>query len=238
MFSINYNRLESIPKIPISLKYFYASTNYIINFNNLESAINLLGVDISKNNICELPNLANCRYLQYFNCSKNKIKGELKKLPDNIKELNINSNHFNIINELPSNLIILNLEMNQIKILNLPKNLKELNCSHNPIEYLHIPNKLRYLNCEFTNLKEIPLNINKLKKLECIGIKDIYFIKLQQWITISKFKKLFYYLKFGKKLEYYYIKNVRNKKINLELLYSPDLDFYKMKWNQVTLKYI
>jgi Leucine-rich repeat (LRR) protein len=198
----------------------------------------LLGIDISKNSIYEIPSLSDSSYLRYLNCSKNNINN-LPILPDSLIELKCGTNKLEKLENLPEELKMLDFELNNIKhVKKFPRKLKELNCSHNPIEYLTLPNNLRYLNCEFNNLKEIPLITDKLKKLECIGNKAITFQDKNAWLTISKFKRSYYINKFGKKLENYYMKNIRNKQINLELLYSPDLDFYKMKWNQVTLKYI
>jgi hypothetical protein len=43
-------------------------------------------------------------------------------------------------------------------------------------------------------------------------------------------RKIYFISKYSSRLERYYIKNVRNKRINkdfLDILYSPDFKFYK-----------
>jgi Leucine-rich repeat (LRR) protein len=238
ILSCNFNKIEILPKLPNNLKFLYFHGNYISDINQIDELENLLDLDFSRNSISYIPSLAQLKYLRYLNCERTNAR-DLPQLPDNLIELKCSYMKLESINNLPKNLEILNCEMNQIiELENIPNKLKSLNCSHNKIEKLILPEKLDYLYCEFNQLKEIPIIRGKLKELNALGNKKLLFTDLNSWVIISNFKKCYYHHKYGKRLENYYIKNVRNKNINLELLYSPNLKFYKMKWNEITLKYI
>jgi hypothetical protein len=65
------------------------------------------------------------------------------------------------------------------------------------------------------------------------------FFMFDQWKIFDKFRKSFYRLKYGSRLERYYIKNIRNKEINqeaMEILFSPDFSFYKKLLNPDIVK--
>jgi hypothetical protein len=60
--------------------------------------------------------------------------------------------------------------------------------------------------------------------------------KIEQNLIIYKFKETYYKIKYGKKLERFYIKNIKNKNVNTELLYSPKFKFYKNFLHPITLQ--
>jgi len=119
------------------------------------------------------------------------------------------------LNELPKLEFLICHHNNLTELNNLPSSLEILNCSNNNITSINLPNKLKILECSNTSL---PYN-------------NLYDYQ------IYKFKLLYYKTKYSNRIERYYIK-YRNKYINLELLYSPDLQFYKQFFSKHTLQYI
>jgi Leucine-rich repeat (LRR) protein len=222
---------------------------------NIESYLDSLSSDteiinISNKNLTYLPSLKRFFKLKVLDCSSNQIK-QLDNLPNNLEILDCSSNQIKQLDNLPNNLEILYCSNNQIKQFdNLPNNLEKLNCYNNQIKQLdNIPLTLEILNCssnQITQLNNLPHSLeflwcynnqitqlnnlpNTLKILYC-SHNPIPSFKLEYWKGISKFRKIYFISKYSSRLERYYIKNVRNKRINkdyIEILYSPDFKFYK-----------
>ena len=85
----------------------------------------------------------------------------LDNLPVNLKILSASGNNIDYIKSLPENLVHLNLEKNDITTISidLPKKLKYLNLNYNLISKLpdKLPSKLEFLSIISNNLKQIPV---------------------------------------------------------------------------------
>ena len=146
--------------------------------------------------------------------------------------------------ELPSlmrftKLQFLNLSENRLKKLPpLPPSLTYLDVSYNHLEELDIQHcDIGMLYIQYNKFHKIPIIpplVTTLFMKECI--KGLPHLTLAQYRKIEKIKELFFILKFSRRLERYYIKNIRNKKLNQELLYSPVFGFYKQFVNPKTLQ--
>ena len=141
---------------------------------------------------------------------------------------------------LPNTLIILYCNSNRLTSLpNLPNTLIVLSCNGNRLTSLpNLPNKLEELYCYDNKLTSLPNLPNTLKLLYC-HINLLPFKKIEEWNKFNKFKSTYYKIKYGSKVERYYIKNIRNKEINkevIDILYSPDYGFYKRLLNQDIVK--
>jgi Leucine-rich repeat (LRR) protein len=200
--------------IPICLPDLSKFINLKMLFiNNLNSGyitnlpINLVWLSCRNNNLTSLPKLPNT--LKHLDCGNNKLQ-KLPELP-NLDFLNCNNN---LLTQLPI----------------LPNTLKMLYCGSNQIYQLpNLPTNLDMLICYNNNLSSIPILPKSLKQLVC-SENNLPFENIYKWNIFNKFKKTFYTLKFGPKLEKYYIKKIRNKTINMDFLhivYSPDYNFYK-----------
>jgi hypothetical protein len=128
-------------------------------------------LNISKNNLTELPDLPNVLSL---NCDYNKLK-MLSSLP--LCET-LDCNH-NLLTELPDLPECLHLYCSHNPITELPNlpNCYELTCSYTKISYLPDLPKHEFINCNKTNLLIFP-RVNNIKltqvriKGEMIGIYD------------------------------------------------------------------
>jgi hypothetical protein len=128
-------------------------------------------LDLSEQNLNELPDLSKYTNLKYLNCSYNNIT-LLNNLPDSLEVLICCSNSILCLpDQLPPNLIHLNCFLNAIHKLpeNLPPTLKYLNCACNLLLNLpkRLPPNLIHLNCfgnYITHLSSLP---NTLMYLDC-----------------------------------------------------------------------
>jgi len=106
-------------------------------------------------------------------------------------------------------------------------------CSNNDIESISIlPSKIERLYCEDNyNLRYINI-INNNIILRSDKEKEY-------WIKINQMRRLYYSMKYSIKLEGYFYRFIKKMKeqIHMEILYSPDLGFYKEKWT-ILQKYI
>jgi Leucine-rich repeat (LRR) protein len=222
---------------------------------NIESYLDLLPddtemIDISNINLTNIPCLERFYQLKELYCSYNQIK-QLDNLPNTLKELFCSYNQIKQLDNLPNSLTILGCGYNQITHLdNLPNNLKELYCSYNKITQINdIPNTLKGLLCDNNLIEKLDNLPNTLEILDCSSNKikqlnnlphtlrrlycnnnQLSSFELEYWKGISKLRKIYFISKYGSRLERYYIKNIRNKRINkdfLDILYSPDFKFYK-----------
>jgi Leucine-rich repeat (LRR) protein len=184
---------------------------------------NIESLDISFRNLTSLPDL-----------------NRFKKL----KHLNIDGNNLTEIPELPNTLLTFSCRHNQLTsllILNLSTpNLKVLDCGDNRLTVLsRLPSTIEKIFCRFNLLSKIEDIPVSLIELECMD-NELMFEDLKSLRILQNFRKRYYLSKFGSKLERYYVKNVRNKRINqdyIDILFSPDFGFYKRFLNSDILKY-
>ena len=123
----------------------------------------------------------------------------------------------------------------------LPEDIEEINISNKNLTY--IPSlerfrKLKELYCSYNELTSLPLLPNTLKELYSDN-NNFILLTIEDWNKFNKFKETYYRLKYSRKIERYYIKNIRNKNINKEMIdivYSPDFNFYKRLLNQDIIK--
>ena len=143
----------------------------------------------------------------------------LNSLPEDIKKLDLSSKG---LTYLPS--------------LERFKNLEVLDCEENQLTSLPpLPSSLRILYCGNNRLTTLPPLPSYLQDLYCEN-NLLPFSHIYSWRTFDKFRTTYYRKKIGPKLERYYIKNFRNRAINNELLYSPNLKFYKQFADPITLE--
>lgn len=182
---------------------------------NIESYLNLLPSDIEVINISNrrldyIPSLEKFSKLKIFICDDNVITS-LPPLPLSLEILRCERNRLTSLPILPPLLHTLYCEGNQLT--NLPS----------------LPPQLRTLICTFNKLNSIPEIPHTLKLLDCFN-NPLPFHYIKVWNIFNKFKNTFYKLKYGSKLERFFIKNIRNKRINsdyIHILYSPEYKFYK-----------
>jgi len=115
--------------------------------------------------------------------------------------------------------------------------LKELWCDNNQLTSLpRLPNTLIAMYFGTNQLTSLPRLPNTLKILYCWH--NLILSTIKGWNTFNKFKTTYYKLKFGPKLEKYFLNVMKKKKqqLNNELLYSPYLKFYKQFADPITLE--
>ena len=136
---------------------------------NLETKENKLIIDdIDDGVIPEI--LKNYDWLEELEIDSQKIK-KIQNLPKDLKSLSLFNNLIEDIpnNELPKNLLSLNLSRNKIQTLqNIPSTVKELDVSHNLLRgcYLLTNTDLEELSIESNFLENMPLLLNGLKRLD------------------------------------------------------------------------
>jgi Leucine-rich repeat (LRR) protein len=187
-------------------------------------------IDIHRMNLTYIPPLDRFTKLQILYCSNNELTN-LPILPDKLEILDCSDNELTEFPNLPNTLKYLDCSYNKLTELpQLPNTLENLDCSYNQLTELpNLPDTLENLICSYnkiTTLPELPIT---LKHFCCLD-NNLPFEDIESWRTFNKFKSTYYKLKYGKKLEKYYIKNIRNRCINKEVIdvvYSPDYNFYK-----------
>jgi Leucine-rich repeat (LRR) protein len=195
----------------------------------------LTKLDCGYNQITELNNLPNSITILY--CSNNQIT-ELNNLANSITTLDCYNNQITELNNLANSITTLHCYNNQITELNnLPNSITYLDCNSNQITELNnLPNSITTLNCSYNQITELNNLPNSITELYCLN-NQLVSNDLIYWKGIKKFRKFYYTLKFGNKLERMYIKH-RNASINLELLYTPSTGFYKQFWSEDSIKHL
>ena len=157
------------------------------------------------NKLVSLPLLPNS--LEALYCYDNKLVS-LPPLPNSLKLLGCRDNNLTSLPSLPDSLEALICGSNQLVSLpSLPNSLKQLRCFDNKLVYLPpLPNSLEILFCKNNPTDEFihPYNLDVLKK---------------ETITLSKFRDLYYCIKYKFKFIKWLWKS-REKKIQEE--YHPD----------------
>jgi hypothetical protein len=228
--NINNRNLNYIPTLERfkRLKIFNCSFNLITNLPDLPNT--LIFLNCGYNQLTFLPRLP-CA-LEHLYCSNN-LLNSLPLLPLSLKVLYCSHNR--LLSCLP------NLSQNKLEKIycyqnhlsnlpNLPKTLKELYCEYNQLTSLpDLPSALEILSCFNNRLNTLPILPKLLNKLYCID-NDLPFITIKEWYKFNLFKNTYYKIKYGSRLERYYIKNIRNRDIHKEmkeLIFCPDYNFYK-----------
>ncbi len=170
--------------------------------------INTKCINVQLKNITYLPDLTRFYKLKYLFCDFNFLT-ELPPLPDSLCVLYCNDNQ---LSYLPI----------------LPKKLKYLRANHNNISIMppFFPNNIKIISLQGNYITDLPYLPPSLKVLFTIG-NNTCLEDIDDWRIFQKKRFEHFSKKYSEKLERFYVKHVRNKKISTELLYSPDLPFYK-----------
>jgi hypothetical protein len=187
----------------------------------------------------EIPDLSSLLFLKVVILNNNNIKKlDFNKFPSTVNILYIEYNNLTKIDNIPKNIKSLYCRNNHIKFLNLiGSQLSYLDCSYNIIlNFDFFPPTLKFLFCynnylsKLDNLPESIIGIS-CKNNNLIDESEDY------WKGISKNKRLFFKVKYGRKLTKLFYKFIKAKKYDLhnELIYKPENGFYKLYWNKETL---
>jgi Leucine-rich repeat (LRR) protein len=187
-------------------------------------------INLFDKNLTYIPSLERFYQLKELWCSYNQIT-QLDNLPNSLEKLYCSYNKITQLNNIPNTLQILDCSNNKIiQLYNLPLTLEILYCSNNQITQLdNLPHSLEIVWCNNNQIMRLNNLPHTLKELYCSS-NPIPSFELEYWKGISKLRKLYFISKYSLRLERYYIKNVRNKRINkdyIDILYSPDFKFYK-----------
>ena len=200
---------------------------------------NILEINISCTHTIGKIDFKRFTALQKLYCSNNLIT-ELNNLPDSLQILNCSNNVITELNlSLLPSLQILDCSFNQItKFNNLngtsQNSLQTLYCYYNEMTELNnLPNTLQILYCSNNQISELNNLPDSLQELYC-SYNQMIRIDLKYWKAIKQFRLLYYTTKYSSKIERWFIK-LRNKHINNELLYSPDLPFFTQDWCENSL---
>src|SRR3984885_7074699 len=163
----------------------------------------IIFLDCHSKQLTTLPDLINCRTLYcYYN--------QLTTLPDliNCQELSCNNNQLTILPDLI--------------------NCQTLRCINNQLTTLPDLINCQLLICCDNQLTTLPDLIN-CQFLDCRNNQLIYN-SIEEHKKLIKFRNFYKHLKYLKKWRLYKTKSIINKKKDLmiELLYSPNLSFYKL----------
>lgn len=169
--------LTKLPSnIPKTVKYLFISSNNFSVLPNLKYFENLIAIDISFNNISNLPLFSSS--IEEIICNNNRIIN-LDSLINykNLKRLNCSNNKIETIPCL-NNLELLICNDNEINELNIFPNLLKLNCNNNKIKIIENLPKLKKLECDSNKIMKIN-NLTCLEELYCndnciIGLDNIY----------------------------------------------------------------
>src|ERR1700733_2723067 len=163
----------------------------------------IIFLDCHNKQLTTLPNLINCQELYCFD-------NQLTTLPDLI------------------NCQILDCSSNQLTTLPDLINCRTLDCDNNQLTILPDLINCQTLDCDNNQLTILPDLIN-CRILDCQNNQLIYD-NIEEHKKLVKFRNFYKHLKYLKKWRLYKTKSIINKKKDLmiELLYSPDLPFYKL----------
>ena len=194
-------------------------------------------ISCHNNNITNLDRLSELTKLEFLLCNNNNLT-ELNNLPNSLRILNCSDNKITELT-IPQSLRYLICDKNQItKLSNLENamNLTHILCQFNSLENLnYLPKSLKLLWCYNNKIKKLPNIPSNIISLECMN-NYLQYNTLEEYI-LFKFKKSYYIAKYANKLERLYMK-FRNRKINLEILYSPNLPFYKQFISKYTKQHM
>ncbi|QYB17375.1 dynein regulatory complex subunit [Pacmanvirus S19] len=213
-------RITCLPDSPLwkNVTHF---TCYDTPITTLPELPNLISLDIMFTDITTLPEMPNLKQLI---CSENEIT-HLPELP-NVEYLNCANNQLTTLPELP-NVVYLDCSNNRLTALPKLSNVKDLICHNNQLLALpELPN-IEYLLCVRNNLTIMP-KIYKTIKTKYYNTNLFYYnprFNNIHWSIIDFITLKIYVTRWRK----FNSESVKAKKQDLhnELLYSPDLPFYK-----------
>ena len=160
---------------------------HIKTFEQTKDKSLITELDISVQNLTELPDLNEYTNLKRLYCEANELTS-LPELPKSLEQLSCYDNNLTSLPELPNSLEYLNCKYNKLTSLpKLPKPLEYLNCGNNNLKSLpELPNSLKNLDCYNNNL---PFeNLNGYKKwynenehiIKSEGLEYAYQLSYQQ----------------------------------------------------------
>lgn len=198
------------------------NTVYDENWSDQEKIYHLKIIPCYNENVYELPEiLPHCEVLC---CYINHLT-KLPKMPK-CKELLCCGNGIIELPELNQCVLLMCNENRLTSLPNLPK-CEILDCNDNNLTILpNLPNCIK-LDCRNNNLTTLP-ELPMCQSLYCSGNK-LPFYKLIEWQKFWKFKKYYLMIKYFKLFykKMLLVKAKRKHDLHLELLYSPNLHFYK-----------
>ena len=227
------NHLVSLKGLPPSIKLIHCANNEITSLDSLPRGVKWLYAKY--NSLSSLDNLPGD--LDYLNCSNNLISF-LDYLPPKLNSLNCSNNTITSLNHLPSCLTVLNCSSNQIEKLDeIPSTIKFLNCTNNTIRLLNfLPPKLEVLQCTNNDIHRLDYLPSTVYNVVCDEHKMIYqfdeycqfltyfrtdytqyvtvsadFVKPRNIHKLNKFKILYFKLKYGWKIEKFYLSRRMNR---------------------------
>src|ERR1700733_1412810 len=163
----------------------------------------IIFLDCHNKQLTTLPNLINCQELYCFD-------NQLTTLPDLI------------------NCQILDCSSNQLTTLPDLINCRTLDCDNNQLTILPDLINCQTLDCDNNQLTTLPDLINC--QILCCSNNQLIYDNIKEHKKLVKFRNFYKHLKYLKKWRLYKTKSIINKKkdLMLELLYSPNLSFYKL----------
>jgi len=197
----------------------------------------ITGLNLFRKGLTYLPSLERFKKLQILDCRNNQLTS-LPPLPSSLQLLYCQENQLTSLPPLPSSLQELYCSYNQLTTLPLlPSSLQILSCGYNQLTSLHpLPSSLQELYCYDNQLTTLPPLPSSLQELSC-GSNLLPFNDILSWRTFDKFRTTYYRKKFGPKLERYFLTMMKKRKqdIHNELIFSPELKFYKQFVDPKTL---
>jgi hypothetical protein len=206
------NVIKNLEFITENIMYLSLSKNCINSVKCNKN--NLIDLVLDDNMIRTLDDLPYMPQLNLLSIAKNGIKNIdiLEEKTPNLTKLNIADCDINKINKLPSRLVFLNAENNEIKkiLCKFPCNLEVLNLKNNKIKdkYPDIPQSVKYLDMSFNNLiKYDYIHIG----VAYIDIRNNKKLSMNQ----EQISKINHIVNYG--CEIYYDNNDNNLNLNLNL---------------------
>lgn len=231
--------IREIIYLPNTLKEFHCSDNRLVSLPPLPNT--LIELDCGSNYIRELPILPS--NLEVLQCGYNKLT-YLPNLPNNITYLSVQNNRLVSLPKLPNNLRLLHCNNNKLTIIPyIPLSLQILTCSDNQLTQVNIYHK-HLLSFYTNNTNIINTSIRRTLYVRFNFVDNPFIIypdtNLDTIIIINNFRKTYFTFKYGLRFKKYFWNSIKKRKydLHLELLYSPNLPFYKQFWSSQILQYI
>src|SRR3984885_9772651 len=213
------NLITLIRNNDCEIKY---DVEYQKEWSDDELLSHIIFLDCHSKQLTTLSDLINCQILY---CSNN----QLTTLPDLINCQKLWCSH-NQLTTLPDLINCQDLYCFNNQLTTLPDliNCQELNCFNNQLTTLPDLINCQRLSCGDNQLTTLPDLIN-CQKL-CCNYNQLIYDNIEEHKKLVKFRNFYKHLKYLKKWRLYKTKSIINKKKDLmiELLYSPNLPFYKL----------
>jgi hypothetical protein len=235
----NCSGLKEIQYLPSTLKELHCCDNRLVSLPSLPNS--LINLDCGSNYIRELPMIPS--NLEVLQCPYNKLT-YLPKLPNTVTYLSVQNNRLVSLPKLPSNLKVLFCNNNKLTIIPyIPLTVQILTCSDNQLTQVNIYHKhLLSFYTNNTNIINSSIRRNLYVRFNFVDNPFIIYpdTNLDTIIIINNFRKVYFVSKYGPRFKKYFWNSIKKRKyeLHLELLYSPNLPFYKQFWNSQILEYI